>query len=194
MTFRTMVKPYGQQFILKTSLYDPDTPQDFATGLSFVAGDVKISQDGSAFVNTTNLPSEIGSTGVYTLTLTAAEMQAEDIVIAFVDQTATKAWMDLAVLIEATAWRTSTNEIQIWEIDDTGAAPTATSFEAMIIMGTERTAVDAYKDRQIIFISGAEAGSVAFIESSDAGVSSRAFTVTQIPTGAPSDGEQFVII
>lgn len=46
----------------------------------FIAGEVKISKDGAAFANTTNLPAYIAQ-GVYSLALTAAEMQATDVII-----------------------------------------------------------------------------------------------------------------
>lgn len=68
-----------------------------ATPLSFSAGDVKVSLDGAAFSNTTNLPAHVGG-GIYSLALTAAELNADDIVVTLIDS-ATKAWEDQAVLI-----------------------------------------------------------------------------------------------
>lgn len=68
------------------------------TPATFVAGDVKISKDGGAFVNTTNLPTHIG-VGMYALALTAAEMQAAFISIAIIDQTGPKVWEDDGIII-----------------------------------------------------------------------------------------------
>lgn len=66
-----------------------------------VAGDVKISKDGGALADTTNLPTQItASQPLYALTLTATEMQASRIVVNFVDQTATPTFRDLMILIE----------------------------------------------------------------------------------------------
>ncbi len=72
---------------------------DFETSITFAAGDVKIIKDEGAAANTTNLPSHEGN-GIYSLTLTASEMQAARIVITIIDQTASKVWEDQAILIE----------------------------------------------------------------------------------------------
>lgn len=62
-------------------------------GVPWIAGDVKISIDGGAVANTTNLPTRIGSTPLYTLTLTATEMQGNDIMVYLVDADG-PAWRD----------------------------------------------------------------------------------------------------
>jgi hypothetical protein len=51
------------------------------SGISWSTGDAQISKDGAAFGNTTNLPVEIGTTGRYKITLTAAEMDADSIAL-----------------------------------------------------------------------------------------------------------------
>lgn len=71
---------------------------DFVTGASFASGDVKISQDGGALSNTTNLPVEI-SLGVYALALTAGEMSAARIFVTIIDQTGPKVWIDQSLQI-----------------------------------------------------------------------------------------------
>jgi len=60
------------------------------------AGDVQISKDGGALANTTNLPSVIGSSFLWSLTLTATEMTAAQIAVAIEDA----AVEDQLVLIE----------------------------------------------------------------------------------------------
>jgi hypothetical protein len=84
---------------------------DYAVGADWTpaAGDVKISKDGGAAANTTNLPSAVtmGNTAIWQLTLTASEMSAARIVITISDS-ATKAVEDQAILIltcgHASAW------------------------------------------------------------------------------------------
>lgn len=70
---------------------------DFAVGADWTpaAGDVKISKDGGAAANVTNLPSAItmGNTAMWDFSLTAAEMQAAKIRISVADS-ATKAVED----------------------------------------------------------------------------------------------------
>lgn len=53
---------------------DAVAPPARKSGIIFTTGDCKI-WNGSAFVNTTNMPAEIGSTGRYSLVLTAAELR-----------------------------------------------------------------------------------------------------------------------
>jgi hypothetical protein len=67
------------------------------------AGDVRISKDGGAFVNATNLPTELAANGngaavVWELSLTAAEMTADEVVIVISDA-ATKAIDDGVIVI-----------------------------------------------------------------------------------------------
>lgn len=68
------------------------------------AGDTKVSLDGAAFGNTTNGFAHLGN-GIYSLALTAAEMDADVIVVTVIDQTGPKAWKDRVLVLE-TARRT----------------------------------------------------------------------------------------
>lgn len=70
-------------------------------GIPIVAGDVQISKDGGAVANTSNLPTQVtaGKT-LYKLVLTATEMQATQVVVLLVDQTASPAWRDTQITIE----------------------------------------------------------------------------------------------
>lgn len=77
---------------------------DFAVGADWTpsAGDVKISKDGGAFANVTNLPTVIASanTGaVWDFSLTATEMQAAQVTVVISDA-ATKAVEDQSFIIQ----------------------------------------------------------------------------------------------
>lgn len=76
---------------------------DFAVGADWTpaAGDVKISKDGGAAANVTNLPSAIamGNGAIWDFSLTATEMQAAQIVVTVADS-ATKAVEDQSFIIE----------------------------------------------------------------------------------------------
>src|SRR6266436_5925528 len=76
---------------------------DFAVSADWspAAGDVKISKDGAAAANVTNLPTAItmGNTAIWDFSMTATEMQAAQIVVAVADA-ATKAVEDQAFVIE----------------------------------------------------------------------------------------------
>lgn len=76
---------------------------DFAVAADWtpVAGDVKISKDGGAAANVTNLPTAItmGNTAMWDFSLTASELSAAKIAITVADS-ATKAVEDQMILIE----------------------------------------------------------------------------------------------
>jgi hypothetical protein len=73
---------------------------DAVAAMPIVAGDIKISIDGSAVANATNLPVQVTAVQpMYYIDLTAAEMLAERIHLMFVDQTATPVFPDTTFII-----------------------------------------------------------------------------------------------
>lgn len=88
---------YGVQTTFYFPLVDAGANDFEATPVTHAAGDTQISKDGGAFANTTNSFSHEGN-GIYSLTLTATEMQAAKIVVTVIDS-ATKAWEDQAIII-----------------------------------------------------------------------------------------------
>lgn len=93
-----ILRKYGAATTVLFPLVDAGTVDFEATPVSFVAGDTQISKDEGAFANTSNNPAHEGK-GIYSLALTATEMQAARIVVVIVDS-ATKAWEDQAVIID----------------------------------------------------------------------------------------------
>jgi len=71
------------EFLLIIPIYDNDG--DLVTGAADL--DSKVSKNGGAFIDCTNEAVEIGSSGVYKLTLTATEMNAD--VVAVITKTST---------------------------------------------------------------------------------------------------------
>jgi hypothetical protein len=82
-------------------------------------GETKISKDGANVANTTNNPAAVGGTGsvLWSLTLTATEMQAARIVIQIVDSP-TKAIEDQVLVIETYGHASAQHEL---DLDDPGA-------------------------------------------------------------------------
>ena len=73
---------------------------EVAGSVPFVVGDVRISIDGSAVANTTNLPVQLTATSqLYYLDLTAAEMLGERIHVFLVDQTTPPTFPDTLFII-----------------------------------------------------------------------------------------------
>lgn len=89
--------------------------QDFAINTDWtpVAADTKVSKDGGAFVNTTNLPVHEGQ-GIWSLILEPSEMNGALIVVAVVDAV-TKTVEDQALII---ATYGSASGQYDWDLDD----------------------------------------------------------------------------
>lgn len=96
----------------------------FNAASPFVAGDIQISKDGGAFANVTNLPTRIGSTPIFALDLTAAEMQATTIVVQIVDQDG-PLFRDAVIVVRT--------KIQVGQID--ADASQLTNSSAMLLQG-----------------------------------------------------------
>ncbi len=91
------LRKYGVAATIPFELYEVDGV-DFRVDAVHTAGDSTRVKDGGAEINTTNAFVDEGKG--YSITLTAGEMQAAEIVVYIVDQTATKVWLDKAIIIE----------------------------------------------------------------------------------------------
>jgi hypothetical protein len=92
------LRKYGEATTIYFPLVDAGAVDFEATPVSFAAGDTQISKDGGAFANTTNNPAHEGN-GIYSLALTATEMEAAVVVVTVIDS-ATKTWEDQAIVID----------------------------------------------------------------------------------------------
>lgn len=72
---------------------------DFSGGLSFSAGDVKVSLDRGAFTNVTNLPTDEGF-GFYSINLTSGELGCSNLMIVIKDQSDPKLFEDQSLVID----------------------------------------------------------------------------------------------
>lgn len=73
---------------------------NFKSGITFTAGEIKISKDGGNFANSNNLPSEVNTpSGIYKILLTAEETNADRICIKIVDSEP-KAWHDTVLWVD----------------------------------------------------------------------------------------------
>lgn len=71
----------------------------FKTTVTLAAGDIQVSKDGGAFANITTLPTEISTSGVLPVALTATEMNADRVTVRFHDAAGDE-WQDLLVTID----------------------------------------------------------------------------------------------
>lgn len=93
-----VLRKYGVATTILFPLIDFGATDFEATPVTIAAGDSTISKDEGAFANTGSVFVHEGG-GMYSLALTAAEMQAARIMIKVIDQTGTKEWEDQAILI-----------------------------------------------------------------------------------------------
>ena len=97
---------------------------DPATGATFVAGDVKLSKDGGALANVATLPVESpAASGLYTLSLSAAEMSAARLTVLIADQTVPKDFENRIILLETFGHASAQHPY------DPGAAPASVTVE-----------------------------------------------------------------
>lgn len=149
---------------------------DLKTGATFAAGDVKIIKDEGASANTTNLPTDEGN-GVYSLALTATEMQAARIVVTVVDQTAPKAFEDQLLLVE-----TYGNASAQHEFDLDLAALTVAAIQAGLATAAALATVQADTDDMQARLPAALIG--GRMDASVGAVAANAITAAAIATGA----------
>ena len=91
------LRKYGVEATIPFELYEVDGV-DFRVDAVHATGDSTRVKDGGAEQNTSNGFVDEGKG--YSITLTAGEMQAAEIVIYIVDQTATKVWLDKTIIVE----------------------------------------------------------------------------------------------
>ena len=89
---------YGTQTTFYFPLIDAGAADFESTPVTHASGDSQISKDGGAFANTTNAFAHEGN-GIYSIVLTATEMQAGKIVVTLIDA-ATKLWEDQSIIID----------------------------------------------------------------------------------------------
>ena len=94
----------NQAFVTYITLRDASDNLSFKSTPTLAAGDFKISKDGAAFSNLTTLPTNTpASTVSVKLDLSATEMNADQILITWIDQTSPKEWADGSLAINTTA-------------------------------------------------------------------------------------------
>ena len=94
----------NQAFVTYVTLSDATDNLSFKANPTIAAGDFKISVDGAAFTNLTTLPTVTPTGGVgVKISLSAIEMNADQVLITWIDQTATKEWADGSLAINTTA-------------------------------------------------------------------------------------------
>lgn len=143
-----MLRQYGVATTLYFPLIDKGATDFESTPVTIASGDCKISKDGGAFANTTTASFSHVAGGIYSIPLTATEMQAKVVVVKIVDQTGTKEWEDQAIVIETCNHASA--EIPTF-------APTVADIRSAVGLAsanldTQLTAIDDYLDTEVAAI------------------------------------------
>ena len=94
----------NEAFNFRACVEDFANPGSFKSSPTIAAGDWKISKDGGAFANLATLPVvEPASSVSISFELSSTEMDADEVLIVGIDQTAPKEWSDYAITILTTA-------------------------------------------------------------------------------------------
>lgn len=166
----------AEAYTIVFPLIDPSNRPVRKTGVTFAAGDSKISKDGGAFANTTNSPAEIGSSGRYKLDLTATEMDAS--------------W--LAVYVEKSG--VDPMDDRLATSGDASASVVADGSNTATTFKTDRaeTATDYWKDALVRFTSGNLKGQVRKVTAYDG--STKFVTLSSAFSSAPSAADRFLLV
>lgn len=104
-----MAAPYNppvknEDFIIYVALSKATDSASFQSSATIAVGDFKVSKDGGALTNLTTIPAvEPAGSVLVKITLSATEMNADNVVVVGIDQTATKEWADFILSIPTTA-------------------------------------------------------------------------------------------
>jgi len=147
-------------------------------GITWAAGNVKVSKDGAAFANSTNLPTAIasGPAGAYKVDLTSAEMDA------------------IAVLVSIEGAGADPFRLTILTSGDPSGTVVADGANTASTFETDRTesTTDYWKDALLLFVSGALAGQVKRVSAYNG--TSKFATMSSAFTAAPANGDRFVLV
>lgn len=103
-----MASPYnppkkGEDFVIYITLEDYANPGNWKSNPTIAAGDFKISKDGGAFANLATLPTVTPASGVSVyIILSSTEMNADNVLVVWQDQTSPKEWSDGSLTILTT--------------------------------------------------------------------------------------------
>lgn len=171
-----MLRKARQQYVTVEPINALDRP-NARSGLSFAAGEVKISKDNGAFANVTNLPVEIGTSGVYGMLLTAAECNADWIHL----------YAERATVIDRWRMSISTTGHPSFSVVANGSN-TATTFK------TDRaeTGTDFWKMAWVVFTSGGLIDQVRQVSAYDG--TTKFVTMADAFSAAPSASDLALLI
>lgn len=184
-------RKYGEATTILFPLIDYGATDFESTPVTFASGDTQLSKDEAAFANAGSNPAHEGN-GIYSLALTAAEMQAARISITVIDQTATKEWEDQSIIITTYGHESAQHNTE--RMAGTvvyGLAQTGTLSTTQMTTDLAEVTDDHYNGRTLIFLSGNLKGQATDV--TDYSGTNGLLTFTGL-TEAPANNDQFVLV
>lgn len=168
----------GQQFVFYVGLADQSDPRLLKSNPTLASGDVKVSKDGGASANLNTLPSSPNSDTDVKVTVSASEMDADNVAITFRDAAGAE-WCDLKVNIQPSSlgYTGTVND----------ASATTTSFKT-----TLGQVDDFHNNAFLLFTDGALQGQSRKI--SDFANTNGVITLATALTTAPANTDPFIIL
>lgn len=122
-------------FVLSVGLVDQSNTKVLKANPTLATGDFKVSIDGGAFANLTSLPTVTPAAGTSVqISLTAAEMNGDNIVVTAIDAAGAE-WCDLLVSIQTTARQIDDLAYPTYQLPETASTDgTAATLQQAIYM------------------------------------------------------------
>lgn len=194
---------YGAGATVQFVLYD-SSGKTLQSSATIASGDVKIIKDGGAATNTTNLPTNEGA-GVYSLTLTAAETQAERLTVILDDASATETFLGTALHFVTVGNASATLDFDLMDATpDVNTVNSPKGSVSFTVGSTNLTATtcstnlsgtyttdNIFQNRLIVWLTGSGAGSVCFIEAYDGSTGDLTFSEAIV---TPANGDTGLIV
>ena len=187
---------YGVSATVYFPLIDFGATDFESTPATFAAGDTQIIKDGGTAANATNTPAHEGN-GIYSLVLTATEMEATAISITIIDQTATKLFEDQAIVVHTgfSHQLLALNAVEVYTVNTASTAASQTVFEADRGFGrSEESTADHFNGRNVFWLDPALQGQADSILDYSLQNARGLFTLSGGLTDTPVTGDQFLIL
>lgn len=174
---------YGVEYVFYVALQSQSASATYQANPTLAAGDVTVSKDGGADANLTTLPVATPASGKrLKVTVSATEMQADDVSILFSDAAGAE-WADLHIDLQPIRIPYST-------VDNATVTPTTTVFDTDLTEATD----DHFNDLYVYFLTGSNSGLSRKISDYDGTVDVGKITVATALPDAPADGDKFIIL
>lgn len=196
-SYDPVIKNGANGAIVYAALFDQATPGSVKVPPTLAAGDFKLSIDGGALANLTNLPTVTPAAGGQVkFILTQAETNGDNLTIQCIDQTGTKEWVDTFIFIETAADTVNLGYTVPAIGRGTCAAGGSSTSVPTSVFTPAGASLDQFAGRVVLFDAATTTAALrgcARAISSSSNAAAPTFTVTALP-GTPVAGDTFSVV